>query len=130
MDKWIPAAERSNVLREENVLWVTAKGIPIHLRSTDLFRQLGEACGSYLEHQAGDSLSSVRLKIKLSGALPEEISFISGDEVFPVSICPDGFSHHAILHVAPVPSRDWKSKDKASLFPKLLNDCHQECSSS
>ncbi|CAN1807427.1 hypothetical protein LINPERHAP1_LOCUS25020 [Linum perenne] len=61
LDKWIPEAGRSGVLLGNDVVWVTIRGIPIHLRSPDLFRQLGDICGEFVSFDAGDSLSSVRM---------------------------------------------------------------------
>ncbi|CAN1795069.1 hypothetical protein LINPERHAP1_LOCUS20485 [Linum perenne] len=86
IDKWIPSAGRSNVLLKDDVVWIIARGTPIHLRSHDLFRKIGSACGVYLDHEDGDSLSSTRIKIKLTGALPEEVPICFEDRVFSVSI--------------------------------------------
>ncbi|CAN1762922.1 hypothetical protein LINPERHAP1_LOCUS8597 [Linum perenne] len=63
-DKWILEAGRSKVLLINNVLWVLVSGIPLNLRSSDLFRQLGSVCGEFLGFEEPGSLSSVRIKIK------------------------------------------------------------------
>ncbi|CAN1167790.1 hypothetical protein LINPERHAP2_LOCUS27440 [Linum perenne] len=101
LDKWIPEAGRSSILLNEGVVWVTARGLPLHLRSRDLFRQLGTACGKFLGFESGDSLSSVRLKIGLSGALPEKVPISYGDSAYMVLIDPDGLpissSHKYVL---------------------------------
>ncbi|CAN1823890.1 hypothetical protein LINPERHAP1_LOCUS30563 [Linum perenne] len=47
LDRWIPVAGRSGVLLSDDVVWVTFRGIPLHLRSTALFRQLGDICGHF-----------------------------------------------------------------------------------
>ncbi|CAN1179378.1 hypothetical protein LINPERHAP2_LOCUS34158 [Linum perenne] len=69
IDKWIPEAGRSKVLLNDNELWVLINGIPLHLRSADLFRQLGLVCGEFLGFEERSSLSSVRIKIKPKGSV-------------------------------------------------------------
>ncbi|CAN1776794.1 hypothetical protein LINPERHAP1_LOCUS13760 [Linum perenne] len=70
IDKRIPEAGRSNVLSRDNVKWIEINGIPLHLRSSDLFRHLGDFCGTFLGFELTSSLSYVRIKIKLKGDLP------------------------------------------------------------
>ncbi|CAN1134869.1 hypothetical protein LINPERHAP2_LOCUS8524 [Linum perenne] len=82
IDKWIPEAGRSNVLSRDNVIWASINGIPLHLRSSDLFRHLGDYCGTFLGFELTGSLSSVRIKIKLKGELPESIPVHFGDRFF------------------------------------------------
>ncbi|CAN1192057.1 hypothetical protein LINPERHAP2_LOCUS41369 [Linum perenne] len=89
LDRWIPDAGRSKVLFEEDAVWVWIRGIPLHLRSPDLFRQLGEACGSFLRYEECGSLSSVKILVKLKGVLPEEISICHGGYIFPVRVDPE-----------------------------------------
>ncbi|CAN1179869.1 hypothetical protein LINPERHAP2_LOCUS34446 [Linum perenne] len=89
LDKWIPEAGLSNVLLKEGVIWITIRGIPIHLRSSDLFRQLGAECGEFMGYEICSSLSSVRLRIKPSTSLPNEILVKSGDSSFTVRVIPD-----------------------------------------
>ncbi|CAN1744135.1 hypothetical protein LINPERHAP1_LOCUS2017 [Linum perenne] len=52
LDKWIPEAGRSKVLEEENIQWITIRGIPAHFRSSDLFRRVGMICGVFLGYEA------------------------------------------------------------------------------
>ncbi|CAN1256033.1 hypothetical protein LINPERPRIM_LOCUS9177 [Linum perenne] len=67
MDRWTPEAGRTSFLKKQGVAWISACGVPLHLRSEDLFRSIGNACGGYLEHdESGRRLSSVRIKVKLS----------------------------------------------------------------
>ncbi|CAN1826151.1 hypothetical protein LINPERHAP1_LOCUS31426 [Linum perenne] len=125
IDKWIPEAGRSKVLLDSEVVWITTRGIPLHLRSADLFRQLGEVCGVFLEFEESPSLSSVRLKIKLKGSLPEEIPVRFGDKVLSISIEPDR------VGLAPIRAlgEDWRSKGKASLFSRRPSLCEPAQSS-
>ncbi|CAN1165125.1 hypothetical protein LINPERHAP2_LOCUS25967, partial [Linum perenne] len=115
IDKWILEAGRSNVLLDNEVVWLTARGIPLHLRSAELFRQLGEVCGVFLEFEENPSLSSVRLKIRLSGILPEEIPVTFGDKVFSISIEPDRVGLTPIRAIG----GDWRSKGKSSMVSRL-----------
>ncbi|CAN1781748.1 hypothetical protein LINPERHAP1_LOCUS15552 [Linum perenne] len=56
LDSWIPNAGRLHILLDNDIVWVTIRGIPIHLRSPNLFRQLGAICGSFLSFEDADSL--------------------------------------------------------------------------
>ncbi|CAN1177113.1 hypothetical protein LINPERHAP1_LOCUS5006 [Linum perenne] len=86
MDRWIPEAGRSNLLSHDDVLWIVINGIPIHLRSVDLFRHLGLLCGEFLDFEEVGSLSSVRIKVRLVGALPESVSINYRDRAFWVKV--------------------------------------------
>ncbi|CAN1191805.1 hypothetical protein LINPERHAP2_LOCUS41222 [Linum perenne] len=86
LDSWIPNAGRSRVLLDDDIVLVTIRGIPIHLRSPDLFRQLGDICGSFLSFKDAGSLSSVRLKIKLKGSIPDEIPITFRGFSFPLKV--------------------------------------------
>ncbi|CAN1134824.1 hypothetical protein LINPERHAP2_LOCUS8504 [Linum perenne] len=59
LDRWIYSAGRTNVSIRDDVVWVTVRGIPLHLRSFDLFRQLGSACGTFLDFENCVGLSSI-----------------------------------------------------------------------
>ncbi|CAN1178007.1 hypothetical protein LINPERHAP2_LOCUS33433 [Linum perenne] len=82
LDKWIPEAGRSKVLEEENIQWITIRGIPAHFRSSDLIRRVGMICGVFLGYEVCSSLSSVRVKIRLTGSLPESIPISFGSKEF------------------------------------------------
>ncbi|CAN1846885.1 hypothetical protein LINPERHAP1_LOCUS38374 [Linum perenne] len=115
-DKWIPAAGLSNVLREEGVIWVTIRGIPLHLRSSDLFRQIGSVCGEFLGYEICSSLSSVRLKIRKIRALPKAIPVRRGSNSFILSVIPDSSAvHEPNKEFCPVSV----SKGKTALTPIL-----------
>ncbi|CAN1157705.1 hypothetical protein LINPERHAP2_LOCUS21703 [Linum perenne] len=86
MDVWTKTAGRSRCLEDSNVAWVVARGIPLHLRSMELFRQLGEACGGFVGAEDGLSLSTIRLRIQTGALIPDEIPISYGSEVFPVRI--------------------------------------------
>ncbi|CAN1335338.1 hypothetical protein LINPERPRIM_LOCUS36709 [Linum perenne] len=59
-----------------NVEWVCAQGIPLHLRSLDLFYQLGDLCGGYVEHdERGCNLNAIRLKVR-SGQKRPAVAFL------------------------------------------------------
>ncbi|CAN0885097.1 hypothetical protein LINGRAHAP2_LOCUS15022 [Linum grandiflorum] len=48
LDIWIKEVGRSNVLLDSDVAWIIVCGIPLHLRSIDLFWQMGNICGGFL----------------------------------------------------------------------------------
>ncbi|CAN1842824.1 hypothetical protein LINPERHAP1_LOCUS36954 [Linum perenne] len=118
LDKWIPEAGCSKLLRKEGIVWITIRGIPIHLRSTDLFRQIGMSCGDYLGFEACSSLSSIRLKIRYVRSLPEVIPLHFEGKVFPVEVNLDSEFHSAASEVCqehrPISS---------SVFSPLENFC-------
>ncbi|CAN1830938.1 hypothetical protein LINPERHAP1_LOCUS33022 [Linum perenne] len=89
LDKWIPEAGCSAVLAKEKVTWITVSGIPIHLRSSDLFRQLGNSCGDFLGFETCSSLSSVRIKIRQARKLPEAIPLKYDSVSYLVRVIPD-----------------------------------------
>ncbi|CAN1157690.1 hypothetical protein LINPERHAP2_LOCUS21696 [Linum perenne] len=86
LDRWIKMAGHSNVLWESDVAWVVVRGIPLHLRSSELIRSLGEACGGFLSATEGTDMSSVWIKVKIRGPVPEVIPLYEGMEVFPVTV--------------------------------------------
>ncbi|CAN1216618.1 hypothetical protein LINPERPRIM_LOCUS688 [Linum perenne] len=89
MDSWITIAGRSKVAWDANEVWVTVRGVPLHLRSTALARCVGEVCGEFLDSSMGCDLSSIRVKVRMSGGLPEVIPVSLGGVVFPVSVTPE-----------------------------------------
>ncbi|CAN1279940.1 hypothetical protein LINPERPRIM_LOCUS17236 [Linum perenne] len=110
MDTWIKMAGRSNVTVESGFAWVIARGIPLHLRSPDLFRQLGDFCGGFLCAEDGLNLSSIRLKVKVGGVIPDEVPLCHGCEVFPIRLEPDGWIPVARHGVKDSFVNSWKSK--------------------
>ncbi|CAN1158043.1 hypothetical protein LINPERHAP2_LOCUS21910 [Linum perenne] len=110
MDTWIKMAGRSNVTLESGFAWVTARGIPLHLRSPDLFRQLGDFCGGFLCAEDGLNLSSIRLKVKVGGVIPDEVPLCHGCEVFPIRLEPDGWIPVPRHGVKDSFVKSWKSK--------------------
>ncbi|CAN1768371.1 hypothetical protein LINPERHAP1_LOCUS10605 [Linum perenne] len=89
LDKWIPDAGRSKVLAGDNILWLTIRGIPVHLRSSDLFRQIGSECGVFLGFETCNSLSSVRIKIRRVGDIPDSLPIFFENSVFRVEVSSD-----------------------------------------
>ncbi|CAN1187278.1 hypothetical protein LINPERHAP1_LOCUS1538, partial [Linum perenne] len=116
LNRWIPEAGRSGVLLSNDVVWATIRGIPLHLRTSDLFRQLGDVCGRFLNFEKGDSLSSVRICFKLKGGIPEEIPIYHEGFVFPVKVELESPppSRVCSFPVGSVP--DWNPKLKSSVF--------------
>ncbi|CAN1275084.1 hypothetical protein LINPERPRIM_LOCUS15605 [Linum perenne] len=87
LDRWTSEAGRARLLRKEGAMWIVAKGIPLHIRSVDLFRQIGEVCGGFVEHDSQwCPLSSVRIKVAGSGSVPENVVVRHLDEVFDIRI--------------------------------------------
>ncbi|CAN1810026.1 hypothetical protein LINPERHAP1_LOCUS25783 [Linum perenne] len=89
IDSWTKMAGRSRVAWNSNCTWVAVKGIPLHLRSTALARCIGEVCGEFIDLADGADLSSMRVKVRIRGCLPEVIPISIGEESFPVNIVPD-----------------------------------------
>ncbi|CAN1256285.1 hypothetical protein LINPERPRIM_LOCUS9272 [Linum perenne] len=112
MDRWIADAGRSSVLLEDRVGWVIARGFPLHLRSTDLFKSVGDRCGGFLKAEQGSSLSSVRLKIKLGQSIPEEILLRFGSDIFPIRIDSEGLAPVSPSGPEAVFFQKWKAKGK------------------
>ncbi|CAN1768204.1 hypothetical protein LINPERHAP1_LOCUS10560, partial [Linum perenne] len=112
IDKWIPEAGRSNVLSRDNVIWVSINGIPLHLRSSDLFRHLSDFCGTFLGFELTDSLSSVRVKVKLKGELPESIPVIFRNKSFLLRVSPTSQipSDSVFLKASPIVDPSIKGK--------------------
>ncbi|CAN1163120.1 hypothetical protein LINPERPRIM_LOCUS32502 [Linum perenne] len=78
-------AGRSGFLQKMEVTWVLIQGIPLHLRSLELFQSLGDKCGGFLDYDVSlCPISSVRIKVKEVGGIPEEVSIRFQTEVFPV----------------------------------------------
>ncbi|CAN0912336.1 hypothetical protein LINGRAPRIM_LOCUS733 [Linum grandiflorum] len=86
MERWISVASRSSILSDSEVTWVVIRGIPLHLRSVELFEQLGNVCGGFLEWEEGHTLNFVRLKVQIRDTLPEVINLAFGGTIFPVSV--------------------------------------------
>ncbi|CAN1155620.1 hypothetical protein LINPERHAP2_LOCUS20511 [Linum perenne] len=86
-DRWMAGAGRSGVLQKMEVTWVLIQGIPLHLRSLELFQSLGDKCGGFLDYDVSlCPISSVRIKVKEVGGIPEEVSIRFQSEVFPVRV--------------------------------------------
>ncbi|CAN1811099.1 hypothetical protein LINPERHAP1_LOCUS26129 [Linum perenne] len=119
LDVWIPEAGRSRVLLEEDVVWVTIRGIPIHLRSPELFRQLGEFCGSFIQAEDEDSLSSIRVCLKLRGSIPEEIPLLFEEMVFPLRVEPETVVPRVKLLKGCLSAGGACSKGKEALVPRV-----------
>ncbi|CAN1164339.1 hypothetical protein LINPERHAP2_LOCUS25521 [Linum perenne] len=119
LDEWIPEAGRSNVSFEEDVVWVTISGIPLQLRSSELFKELGDLCGDFLSYDDRCSLSSVRLKIRLRGSVPEDIPLLFEDVIFPLKMVQDPFIPARSCGFDVKGGRMGRMKGKALAFPKL-----------
>ncbi|CAN1190917.1 hypothetical protein LINPERPRIM_LOCUS39850 [Linum perenne] len=112
MDRWIADAGRSSVLLEDRVGWVIARGFPLHLRSTDLFKLVGDKCGGFIRAEQGSSLSSVRIKIKLGQSIPEEILLRFESDIFPIRIDSEGLAPVSPSGPEAVFFQKWKAKGK------------------
>ncbi|CAN1139923.1 hypothetical protein LINPERHAP2_LOCUS11562 [Linum perenne] len=87
LDRWTVEAGRSKYLASQNLAWVTVQGIPLHLRSLDLFQRLGEACGGFLDYDDKlCPLNSVRLKVALSSSMPTQIRVCFLEESFILKV--------------------------------------------
>ncbi|CAN0838237.1 hypothetical protein LINGRAHAP2_LOCUS2051 [Linum grandiflorum] len=48
-DDWIPDGDRSNVLACNCFCWIYVYTSPLHLQSAELFKAIGDMCGSFIE---------------------------------------------------------------------------------
>ncbi|CAN0911375.1 hypothetical protein LINGRAHAP2_LOCUS26821 [Linum grandiflorum] len=86
-DIWLPCAGRSSVVADKGIVWLRLDGIPLHLRSTDLFRKLGNVCGRFLEfNEEGCSLNAIRLKVSRAGVIPCRISVVLEETRFLIHV--------------------------------------------
>ncbi|CAN0903419.1 hypothetical protein LINGRAHAP2_LOCUS22545, partial [Linum grandiflorum] len=83
---WIKDAGRSVVMSEFEVAWIRVRGIPLHLRSKEFYRRIIEWCGGFIRSDESANLAWVRIKVKATGDIPEEIPLCCGEEVFSVGI--------------------------------------------
>ncbi|CAN0926378.1 hypothetical protein LINGRAHAP2_LOCUS35308 [Linum grandiflorum] len=86
MDVWIEDAGRSSVMSKLEVAWIRVRGIPLHLRSKDLYRCIGDFCGGFICSEEGVDFTFVRIKIKASDVIPEEVLLSSSSKIFPVRV--------------------------------------------
>ncbi|KAK9929866.1 hypothetical protein M0R45_026939 [Rubus argutus] len=74
--------------------WIEIEGLPFNLWSKETFKQIGDACGGYLETDYRTEnfliLFAARIKVKAneSGLIPEFVDVIGNFEVFYVRINP------------------------------------------
>ncbi|CAI0383832.1 unnamed protein product [Linum tenue] len=69
--------------------WVMVSGIPVHLKSVNLIRSIGEFCGSLVEIDWNHWTSDViRLGVRVVGELPERIPIRFGADCYWVKVSP------------------------------------------
>ncbi|CAN1180877.1 hypothetical protein LINPERHAP2_LOCUS35020, partial [Linum perenne] len=122
MDTWTETAGRSQCLEKSNEAWVVVRGIPLHLRSMELFRKIGEFCDGFICAEDGLSLSSIRLKVKRGALIPEEAPICFGSVIFPVSIeaeAQNPLSPHGPRSTFP---SWWKAKRKGIMLHNLQSE--------
>ncbi|CAN1171403.1 hypothetical protein LINPERPRIM_LOCUS7951 [Linum perenne] len=86
LDRWTPSAGRTEVIGQ-HMMWIQARGIPLHLRSEDLFRQIGDRCGGYIDHDSLNCLlNSIRIKVRTTPACPDQIALLFQDHSFLIQI--------------------------------------------
>ncbi|CAN1152263.1 hypothetical protein LINPERPRIM_LOCUS28824 [Linum perenne] len=71
--RWFPAAGRLNLLGLQGVGWVQVFGVPVHARSEDVFREIGDVCGGFIQGQ-NTRFSAIRLKVRLGSPVPDSIT--------------------------------------------------------
>ncbi|CAN1279443.1 hypothetical protein LINPERPRIM_LOCUS17024 [Linum perenne] len=122
MDTWTETAGRSQCLEKSNEAWVVVRGIPLHLRSIELFRKIGEFCDGFICAEDGLSLSSIRLKVKRGALIPEEAPICFGSVIFRVSI--EAEAQNPLFPHGPrstFPSW-WKAKRKGIMLHNLQSE--------
>ncbi|CAN0919151.1 hypothetical protein LINGRAHAP2_LOCUS31285, partial [Linum grandiflorum] len=112
LDIWIKEAGRSSVMENQEVAWIRTRGIPLHLRSKDLYRWLGALCAGFLCSDENSTLAYVRINIKVKpdALIPDEIPVRFGKEIFPVRI--DLETPSPLSKSGPIDSflKTWKAK--------------------
>ena len=80
--------------------WIEIEGLPFNLWTNEIFKQIGDACGGYLETDYGtenfQTLFAARIKVKSneSGLIPEFVDVIGNFEAFYVRIHPSTLPSH------------------------------------
>ncbi|CAN1838944.1 Putative ribonuclease H protein At1g65750 [Linum perenne] len=87
LDGWTVGAGRSTLLRKQGAAWIIVRGIPLHLRSVNLFRSLGDRCGGFVDFDDSRcSLNAVRIKVSSVKVLPEELVLRHQGVLFSVKV--------------------------------------------
>ncbi|CAN1244701.1 hypothetical protein LINPERPRIM_LOCUS6218 [Linum perenne] len=87
LDRWTEKAGRTTLLPKQRMVWVLIQGIPLHLRSLELFKAIGERCGGFVDYD--DSLcplNSVRIKVVDTNTIPEKVSLRFRNNLFMVKV--------------------------------------------
>ncbi|CAN1127128.1 hypothetical protein LINPERPRIM_LOCUS29407 [Linum perenne] len=113
LDRWTAAVGRSEVLRMLGLSWIRVLGIPMHLRSDDLFRHLGDACGGFLEFDVGGCpLNLVRIKVASSRDILSNIKLHFNKETFVVSVVKEGLELGGRVDPGRIEGRVFLESDK------------------
>ncbi|CAN1801739.1 hypothetical protein LINPERHAP1_LOCUS23092 [Linum perenne] len=121
LDGWIKQAGRSGVTWESNSAWVVVRGVPLHLRSLDLAKSLGDVLGGFLAMADSTDLSSFRLKVKRVGDFPLSISCSVGEEVYSVGVMPEEGLPSVLQRAGSERKRSLKGKSMAAM-PDVAED--------
>ncbi|CAN1181604.1 hypothetical protein LINPERHAP2_LOCUS35499 [Linum perenne] len=70
LDRWTPRAGRSVVLPKQSLMWIVIQGIPLHLRSVNLFCALGDFDDKLCP------LNAVRIKIAVVKVIPNALNLV------------------------------------------------------
>ncbi|CAN0920115.1 hypothetical protein LINGRAHAP2_LOCUS31847 [Linum grandiflorum] len=85
--EWLPFAGRSKVTEESGMVWIRLEGILVHVRSDDLFRQLGDFCGRFVEtSEVGCSWNAIRIKVRQLGVIPCIVLVEFEGKCYPVKV--------------------------------------------
>ncbi|CAN1216420.1 hypothetical protein LINPERPRIM_LOCUS604, partial [Linum perenne] len=82
---WFPDAGRLNRLETRGLKWILVFEIPVHLRSEEVLRMIGELSGGFVDSQNTD-FSAVRLKVRRKGILPSSLILEANKEKFEIKI--------------------------------------------
>ncbi|CAN0875282.1 hypothetical protein LINGRAHAP2_LOCUS10736 [Linum grandiflorum] len=86
-DLWIPEAGCSNVLGKHRLAWIRAFGIPLHLRSCELFQLIEDFCGRFIEVDISNWFADgIRIKIFVEDDIPDEVNVRFQNTIFPIAI--------------------------------------------
>ncbi|CAN1165553.1 hypothetical protein LINPERPRIM_LOCUS33790 [Linum perenne] len=111
---WFPAAGRLNHLETQGLRWVLVFGIPVHFRSEEVFRKIGDSCRGFVDSQ-DTNFAAVRLKVKSGEALPSSLYLAVKGMRFEIKILEEpGFSCPM-----DVGKRRWESSMAAGTTPEF-----------
>ncbi|CAI0400845.1 unnamed protein product [Linum tenue] len=93
--------------------WLLVFGIPLHLKSMNLFKSIGDFCGKFIDIDWSSWCSSViRIRTQILGPIPSEVPVCYEDKVYPVRIEVPPASIPAVKSSGDLRLKWWKGKSR------------------